>query len=335
MPAALTNAIYMECRLGEGAEGVDLVIRIEKDRLELLREVAATRSSSLRAHPAWKRLHAFCEEWADPHSGLGEALDHIWLEFDVPSGGAGAPAVPSVFARLHEHPNGASRHPSSERVHRVLRALLGSTLSDGLTQSLGRCMAALPDSAQPAYIGVMFSRCIDAARLCVTGLTDELLMRYLKHIRWPGPAAEVAAIASAVRRYSPSGATSLLHVDVGERIRPRLGLEYSLARLDQLKGRFGDEPLLQDFVERRLCTPVKRQGLLAWPGHSFESFEHELWESLLVRRVNHVKLVFESGFPLEAKAYLQFSHRFHARRGNLPQSGPLPESDDRGACACS
>jgi ubiquinone/menaquinone biosynthesis C-methylase UbiE len=78
-------------------------------------------------------------------------------------------------------------------------------------------------------------------------------------------------------------------------------------------------------VERSLCTPAKRNSLLAWPGFSQKADNPELWPknlsggdlflgakaiSVFWRTINLIKIVYQPENPLEAKAYLAFGHRW-------------------------
>ena len=57
------------------------------------------------------------------------------------------------------------------------------------------------------------------------------------------------------------------------------------------------EELLDFLVEKGIVTPKKRDDLLNFPGV-------DQGYSNIVRYITHVKIVYESGKPLKAKAYL-------------------------------
>jgi hypothetical protein len=95
----------------------------------------------------------------------------------------------------------------------------------------------------------------------------------------------------------------MLHVDVAGAPLPRAGVELALAREPQVRGRLVETAFLSRLVETGLCTPGRRDALLAWPGTRRCTLPHELWESVMVRRVNCVKLV-SGPQGVEAKAYL-------------------------------
>jgi hypothetical protein len=88
-------------------------------------------------------------------------------------------------------------------------------------------------------------------------------------------------------------------------------MEYVFGRDAQLRGRLPDACFLDHLVRQGLCTPEHLAGLASFPGVSLERLPHELWRSVLVRRVNHVKLVLDGGRKPEAKGYLSIHHRYH------------------------
>ena len=95
----------------------------------------------------------------------------------------------------------------------------------------------------------------------------------------------------------------LLHVDVWDAVKPRMGMEFFFARRPQFVGCFEEDGFLDQLVAMQLCTPEKRDALLTWPGSTALSFPHAFWPTVLQRRVNHVKLVCTPE-AVVAKAYL-------------------------------
>jgi hypothetical protein len=99
------------------------------------------------------------------------------------------------------------------------------------------------------------------------------------------------------------------HVDVGAETSPRLGFEYTFDRRSQRRGRVRESALLDALVARDLCSPAKADALHRWPGWERGVLPHELWESVLFRRVNCVKAVVLDDRVAEAKGYLLGYHR--------------------------
>jgi hypothetical protein len=58
-----------------------------------------------------------------------------------------------------------------------------------------------------------------------------------------------------------------------------------------------------------MCLPVKRDALLKWTMVKTHTFPGERLPSVLVRRLNHIKIVYVSEQPPQAKGYLLFGKR--------------------------
>src|SRR5207249_650425 len=85
------------------------------------------------------------------------------------------------------------------------------------------------------------------------------------------------------------------------------------------------DALLDHLVEIGLCLPAKRDALVAYPGVSSEQTDAERWPAgmarvseflggrttgLFLRVLHHVKIVYEPGAALEAKAYFGAARRW-------------------------
>lgn len=316
LPAALTHGLYLECRLSADAR-VDLVVQVDERGRAILAGAnpSARLPWQLLAHPHWEQVRRLCARWADPSSPLAGSIRGVWLEFDAP--GAHEPAdvpLPGVFVKLEPSaPAGPER-----ALEAVLAALPGVSPMPGSVRAFRRCVEELPAGAYVSYLGSFAPRGTDAVRLCLVGIVEDALPGYLARVGWPGDPRALADLLRSVgapdgRRLHPG--PGMLHLDVGgDGVQPRIGLEYVLERGGQISGRLRETGFLDRLVELGLCTAAKRDGLLAWPGYSFENFAHELWPSLVKRRVNHVKLVYEEGRPPEAKGYLCAFSEFYDRR---------------------
>jgi hypothetical protein len=101
----------------------------------------------------------------------------------------------------------------------------------------------------------------------------------------------------------------VLNLDVGaDGVGPRISIEYFLCRREQVRGRLREAAFLDRLVERGLCTPRRGKEAAAGLGVSLHRLPHEMWESLVTFRLNHVKLVYTADGAVEAKAY----HSLHA-----------------------
>ena len=314
LPAALSNWVYLECRLREHAEQVDVVIKIDEAGRAILAGEHPTIAipAAVRARAEWGRLGELCTQWADPRASLAGVIDHLWLEFDVASGSGAEAPVPGVFVSFGEvRPPRFTAERWLAHALRVLPVLRGHALPPAQVAALERCHECLPLHAYVPYAGLMLSRGEGVIRLCITRLRDDDIPSFLKAVGWPGRRDDITSLLAVLReaRGGPGeiGAT-MLHLDIVEGLTPRIGLEYAFDRRAQLFPRGERQPLLEHLCRAGLCTEPKKLGLLAWPGASCATLAHEIWRSRLVRLLNHVKIVHDTSGSVEAKAYLCLSH---------------------------
>ncbi len=320
LPAGLTHGIYLECRLSVDAR-VDLVVQVDERGRSILAGAnpAVHLPRRLRDHPFWEQVRQLCARWADPSSPLSGSVRGVWLEFDTPGEHETEDVpLPGVFVKLEP-----SAPSASERgLESVLAALPGISPDPVRVQAIRRCAEELRAGAYVSYLGSFAPRGTDAVRVCVVGIGEDALPGYLARVGWSGDPRALHHFLRETgtadgRRLHPG--PGMLHLDVdGDAVQPRIGLEYVLERGGQIRGRLHETGFLDRLVELGLCTAAKRDGLLAWPGYSFEDFAHELWPSLVKRRVNHVKLVYEEGRTPQAKAYLCAFSGFYPRRTLQP-----------------
>jgi len=169
----------------------------------------------------------------------------------------------------------------------------------------------------------MLSRQIEALRINVSSLSPDQITFYLQKIGYPEPAQEIEILAMQLLDIVDDLRICL---DVGAAIYPQVGLECSFRQ------QHGLEPLwftlLDDLVERGLCTPEKREGLLNWPGEITPIFSSLSWSTLftteslfkplnvLERGLSHIKMTYRPQHPLKAKAYLGFLHQCLEKNSN-------------------
>jgi hypothetical protein len=286
LPASLAHWLYLECRLAPGPPGerVDVIVGVgaAEGGAQVLSGLAV-------CHPIWRRLVAFARHWRRTGSHWERSIARLWLEFD-----AGA-FVPSVFVE-----------PFSDAGD----AFWASIATDS---RLRLCLDRLPAGARIAYIGFFPARGIPDIRLSLTGVPDAGLTTYLDAIGWRGDGTQLAGELDRVGAAHASG-VGIVNVDIDPRggVSDRIGLEYVCERGPQARRAFAEGALLDLLVSRGLCTSARREALARWPRSSYAVMPHELWESVLHRRVNHIKLTFDAGHVREAKAYLAIG--YHPRR---------------------
>lgn len=336
LPASLSSYFIFECRLGEVQPAADfsLYLPASEGGRQILagHHSAIDLPSNLLTNSVWSNLRQFCSHWANPASLLYEKIQRLWLEFDVVDEPLQVP-VPSIFfgAQGIESNNPKSTKSEITANHHqwvtetALRLLCGTPIPARVEQKIFDCFNLLPKDACVFHIGVMLARQVDSVRLCIKIPLDKI-SDYLTKISWSG---EITKIEAIVSKLSGLFDRIVLALDVGDSIFPNLGLECFLSRQSQPDPRW--QLPLDYFVETGICLPTKRDAILAYPGYSHERSNRELWpgellrmshlfgprvRSVLVRAINHIKLVYKPNSPLTAKAYLVASHHWVTRIGS-------------------
>lgn len=317
LPARITNVLFLECRLRADDDQVDLVLDVEPPGRQMLaRKVVPTEE----VHPLWERIHRLCRLWTSPGSRLSEGAVSPWLEFDIDpavSPEAHRRRAPGVFVSLRAAPLTGERLPSwIATVEDALSPLLNGTLPEATLRGLEACYRGLPGDARIPYVGIMLSRGEPMVRVCVSAAPPWDVWRFVETVGWAGSRSELEALLRHVANRNGvqvHRGPRIVHVDIGERIGTRLGLEYQFDRIAQLSRGTAELPFLEHLVALGLCTEEKRAALVDWPGYSWESMRHEGRRSLVVRRLTHVKVVYESSGAFEVKGYLGYSHQVRAR----------------------
>ena len=319
IPAAVTRAAYLECRLREGPDPVDLIFRIERNGAEILagRNPAIPPGHAARGGPAWQAVAALCAAWLDGDDPAWARVRHLWLELDLDASAPGAPPLPSpsVFLSFDDDATAAM---DAEALLGMLDAVLAPLLPDGMDAAsrarVHGVLARRPAGAAVPYAGVMLSRPRPAVRVYLSRVPGQGVPALLDRVGWPEDEARDTARVLDALHQGAAPALGMLHLDVLEgALLPRLGLEYTLQRQPQVRGHIAEEAFIDRLVECGLCRPERRDGLRAWPGYEVRTLRHELWPSWLIRRVNCIKLVHEPGRPPQAKAYLLAFHQPYLR----------------------
>ncbi|HEX8391304.1 MAG TPA: hypothetical protein VF665_03015 [Longimicrobium sp.] len=320
LPAALTRWTYLEWRLGGRPGPPDLIVEIDGAGREILTGAAGPLRlpEALAAEPVWRQVIGLCHRWAEAGSPLREWIECLWLEFDVAARPPHAPAVPGVFVGFSEAASASGGAAARcARAEAALRALLGAALDDARLAVLRRCFHALPVGARVLYAGSLLPRGDGTLRLCVTDVAARDLADYLRAAGWPGPYGRLVRLLDemdGVRDGAFARDPALVHLDLGAGgVQPRLGLEYVFGRREQARGTLPDAAFLRHLAGAGLCTEDEAAALAAFPGCDTRQLPHELWRSLVLRRVNHVKLVLDGDGEPEAKGYLVLHHRFWNR----------------------
>ncbi len=310
--------VLLECRLGDNNPNVDFSVLAKAS--DGSRDILAGLSSTnvlpnvIFTNYVWNRIRDFCLHWHEPDSLLAKNIDHIWLEFDVDQQPQNIP-LPSFFFNLKYYPK-FSKYQAFQEPTKTIATALSLLLEDSLTpqikQNLAICCDSLPIESRFLYIGAMLSRPLNAVRVNIIGIPEEELENYLTKIGWTYPIKKLKELIKVISNFVD---IIVLNFDIGNTIFPKVGIECELLKKSpHLEPRW--QLLLDYLVQTGLCTPEKRDAFLSWHGHSYEESYPEVWSSnvnrelsILFRRLNHIKIVYDPNSYPEAKGYLSFSHK--------------------------
>lgn len=297
----------LEFRLGNGSSPVDLSIFVDRRTLDL--------PDTLLTHPVWQSLQNFCREWVEPQSFLYRGLRLTGLEFDVGEPFTQVP-IPSIFVAWHRE-----MVTDDQALAEIVPKLPNYPISSTLEARLQQCVNCLPQGAALESIGVMLSRPTQLVRVITADIPLNQVLEYLMQIGWSEPSDEFSHLLLTLSEFGQE--VRLLSFDVGEKIAPRVGLEFYPKQFPVDNSLW--QLFLNHLVAMGLCTPTKKDALLAWPGFTQKADRPELWPSNLLvgdflrgstalslfwRTINHVKIVYQPDTPLEAKGYLIFGHHW-------------------------
>lgn len=290
-----------ECRLGADQTQVDFGVAFVN--------YAAQFRQIFSRYPQWQTLAPFWQAWL--HAADQQNFTGLLLEFDLDTDSIDR--IPSLFLGLK---------PPYSREFAALEPLIQSLLPDcgaAVLDQVRVCYDSLPTGAVNTHLGAMLSRSAQAVRLNLAGLPTEQIPDYLSAIGWQDPTAQFPPLLSTLSRHVEN--LHILAIDVGERVLPRIGLECYFSHQPKQEPRW--QTFLDYLVEQELCTAAKAEALLQWPGAIQAGQGNPDWPenlslgdrffgsqagSAFVRWINHIKLVYTPGYPLEAKAYPTFKH---------------------------
>lgn len=306
-PDDICDFFGFECRLGEGTQGSDFALNLTAKGGEALANLLALDGGipDLQESP-WQRVSDFWRAWGETNETPFADAGCVWLEFDIESLQLNrvAPGLILFGYWLDTNEIKTTVHrPLSWLVGTALPILRGEALHPDLERNLLRCIEQASAYTDYFQIGAMISRKVDAVRLCLFKIKPSQIFDYLSTI---GRSSAAEKLEEAIADYSSVVDYLCLHIDIGrEGIYPRLGLELLYDDLDPWKRQPDREPrwyqLLERLVEGGICTPSKRDALLAWPG--FSRSESATHRGVLLRGLQHIKLVWTPDGKLEAKAY--------------------------------
>jgi hypothetical protein len=275
----------LELRLTPDQPQVDLSIRLNQP--DQARQLAQH-----LPHP-----QDFLSRWSESEQ-VREQLPALWLEFDLDQDRIDLPP-PLLCAQL------APEADPLWLADSLLPALHGRPLGTAQRELVLSCARAIPPFARLLYVFSLLSRPGGAIRLEILGLgpteTRDYLARLAPHVL--PTADEISPLLATAENPHLS-----FDIDATGEVLPRIGLEGAFPRQPSREPRWAE--LLGRWVEQGLCSPEKRDAVLAWPGQDSFWTAPDRWPveagvgGLLVRFLSHLKVVGEVGRPPQAKSYL-------------------------------
>lgn len=325
LPSALTDFFGFECPLGVSeAIGDFLVCSRASQGREVLTGQGPGQGLPVFFHDeaVWRQIRTFSIEWSNPQSPLFDHVHNMWIEFDVGGTPSSVTPVPSVFIGPDNLQSlGVTAHPGQMPEHCMwltdlaLPLLLGSETDCALRAQIARCINLLPPSARIFQVGLMLARPSCTTRLCVRGVSPTQIAEYLRALDYDISSAGLKELLGLLE---PLVDRIDLDMDVADRVLPKLGLECYLPSDAAAIRRF-----LTHLVSSGLSTEAKALALESWPGMAHERLNRDIWpphllalsaflggrvHSIFARWLHHVKIVYQPGLPLQAKAYLAVHH---------------------------
>lgn len=305
----------IECRLGADNLQADLsqqIIIDNKERDILMRHII---NSGLSEIPIWLRVHEFCLQWQNQSSSIRDLVDGIGFELDADAR-CGQMHSPSFFLRLQKDRFSADEKQSA--LDEGLQILFGKQGPFHWQNILHRCFTI--STSRLIYIGAMLARNTDALRVEFIPRSSECIIPLLKHIGWTWDESELRDL---IEKLDDLGVyINLVHVDIASTVSPKIGLSCLCGVGPDRRPDWSF--FLDNLVESGLCLPDKRDALLAWEGIADPTTSSIPWPpdiiyqsllkpdllSIIERDISHIKIVYQPGKLLAAKAYLRFGHRW-------------------------
>lgn len=316
LPGALTDIFGFDCQLGVESDQVHFLFCVRPTGAG--RDVLAGRCEStdlprpFTQHPVWRQLGEFCGAWADPARIFHDKVTELWLELDMDEPRPAVPA-PNMFVGSKCIRLDFESHEWLTR--QALPELTGFPVPQPVECKLLDCIQRLPRGADIFQVGAMLAREPAFVRICVRGLSPDRITTYLTDIDWPGDEHEIAALVTDLTGLAD---WVCVDVDVSDRIGPKVGIEcYCGSKSAPRLIRHYDR-LLEWLVQKGLCLPKQQDALVAFSGIANERDDASRWPeslsaasslmgpghvSIMTRELSHVKVVYQQGRPLAAKAY--------------------------------
>lgn len=296
---SLGHIAGFECRLGHDEDRVDLqlcVVSAAGGAEAVERALPAIHKAAASEGGGWVELAGFLEEWIRPGSLLSQHLPVIWLELDEDAANDRyeVPFVVFTFDQPINRGGEVGDVPVRDVLFEGLCLAAGRDLEPSTSALLDNCLAELPPSARVFHAAVRPVGTSEVVRLIVR-LPWRTYPPFLSRVGWPGSVSDLQAF---LERYCSRTLMHSVHLDIGAGIGPRIAMEFRFPSSPRLDPRW--VALFDLLGADGACSREKRDAAVAWWNmDAGEATERDLL----------VKVLYEPGQPIRAKAYLPFAQR--------------------------
>ncbi len=306
-PALMFSIAGFESRLKEETPTLDVSLCIEKEKRDILasQHPHDKMAEKLLKNGTWKRIQAFCQEWAIPNSLSDQYLNKLWFEFDIK--GEPEVSIPALFLGINEIYQDYPEELNFDWIFDHLRTLKTSSIASKTVKNVLLCHAKLPQGARINYVGFMASRNPDVLRINVSDLNETSIFQFLDGI---GLGDRIPQLEESLSDSFQFVDYMVLALDVGEEISTKLGVEFRFLKDElSLATQTKWHPFLDYLVEKDMCTNAKREAFIDWSGGSREIFDPDLCRFFIFRFIHYIKAVYVPDFPPEIKGYFSMIFR--------------------------
>lgn len=291
IPDAAADTFMLEYKLEDerGLPDFSVCFRNERSVTDILagQDPYVHIPSSLYTNTIWRQLRNFWIYWRNC-ADFSHHLANFWLEFDIGETIQTLP-VPSAFIRV----NSAQYR---DYFTGALEIIMGKTIPDPTKQQLRRLFELLPGGARVSQIGSLQARRVESLRLYIKMPGYREMACLLRQMGYPGDLRPVIAFLDDFGNW---GGYIKLQLDIGPEILPKIGFEFLNDTGDDIWG-----CLITKLCDNQLCAGANRKFLLNWTDSAFIQEPGEKSCLLLYKYISHIKVIYEPGASMTAKAYL-------------------------------
>ncbi|MFT5886327.1 MAG: hypothetical protein ACI9IP_002791 [Arcticibacterium sp.] len=302
-----------ECWLHDKEDRVDLNVCINPRLNEHKRMVEHDFSwiNDLKHREKQTGILRFLESWTKPNFILQSFLGEFCQIYDIQNSSSLEIPIPWIYISFLRSVIGDDPEVKATIVQKTLGFIEGN-LSEDLLNGLNSLLIKLPESVRFGTLGFHSRGGINTMRLYIEIKTLKEVLEIMGLIGWSG---DLDDFEKQILPYSDLVTYFGLAMDFDGEIGIKVGLDCFFEKTNWTAE---IETFLERLCDRGICTNKKKDALKAWNGRNKVTNEPGFWswpdeikdESVkmveLARMVYYVKLIYEPGKSIIAKAYPMF-----------------------------